>query len=107
MAESNIAGRVLAFSLFAATAVLSYQAWSNTRPTPETHDLAKAHACDLDGACIVTDDSAHAIVTDVFKRRYGFNTNQGKVTVTCKRELIFFGSWTCTPAFSAELTTPL
>ncbi|WP_146658173.1 hypothetical protein [Enhygromyxa salina] len=106
MSDGNPAGRVLAFALLAGSAVLSYQAWTNAKLTTETMDLGKQHACDLDSSCIVKDAKPRVGAADVFRHRYEFDTTHGVMTVTCKRELVFFGEWACTPEKGRMISDP-
>lgn len=98
MADGSTGGRIFAFLLFGACAVLSYQAWRNGELTAETEALAKQHACDADPTCMVSDDRPRIGKADVIRHRYEFRTTMGIKTVTCKRELYFFGDWKCTSA---------
>jgi hypothetical protein len=107
MSSSNPAGRVLAFVLLAASAVISYQAWTNAKLSPETAKLAKQHACDLDSSCIVLDDSARVGAADVIRHRYQYKTTHGMMTVTCKREWMFFGAWACAVEKGQMVDKPL
>jgi hypothetical protein len=97
MADGNPAGRILAVALLAISGFISYQAWNNAKLTTASMDLAKQHACDLDSSCIVLDDKPRVGKADVIQHRYEFNTTHGMMTVTCKRELYFFGEWSCSP----------
>jgi hypothetical protein len=97
---------VIAIALLAGSAVLSYQAWSNAKLTTETMAFAKDHACDLDSSCIVLDARPRVGQADVFRHRYEFSTTHGVMTVTCKRELIFFGEWGCTPVVGRMVEEP-
>jgi hypothetical protein len=95
MADGNPMGRVVAVALLAISGFISYQAWNNAKLTTASMDLAKEHACDLDSSCIVLDDKPRVGKADVIQHRYEFKTTQGMMTVTCKRELYFFGDWSC------------
>ena len=97
MADGNPTSRILAFALLAISGVISYQAWNNAKLTVASMDLAKEHACDLDSSCIVLDDKPRVGKADVIQHRYEFNTTHGMMTVTCKREMVFFGEWSCSP----------
>jgi hypothetical protein len=88
--------RVVAVGLLAISGVLSYQAWTNSKLTVETMNLARDHACDLDSSCIVLDDQARVGKANVLHHRYEYKTTHGMMTVTCQRGLIFFGAWKCT-----------
>ena len=107
MATTNPSGRMFAIVLLVVTAGLSYQAYENARLTVESMDLAKAHACDLDSSCIVTDAQPRVGKADVIRHRYEFNTTQGMMTVTCKRELVLFGAWQCTPERGRMVSDPI
>lgn len=97
---------MLAVALLAGSAVLSYQAWTNAKLTTQTMALAKDHACDLDSSCIVLDAQPRIGQADVFRHRYEYNTTHGVMTVTCKRELVFFGEWACTPELGRMISDP-
>ena len=107
MAEGNSGARIFAYALLAVSIVLSYQGWQNARLNPTTQALAKDHACDLDSSCIVLDDQARVGRADVIRHRYEFKTSFGMMTVTCKRALLFFGEWACTPAKGRMIEDPL
>jgi CTP:molybdopterin cytidylyltransferase MocA len=98
MADGSTGGRIFGFLLFSTCAVLSYQAWQNGHLSSATEALAKQHACDADPSCIVLDDRPRVGKADVIRHRYEFMTSMGIMTVTCKREMVLFGTWTCTPA---------
>ncbi len=107
MADGSIGGRILTFTLLATACVLSYQGWQNAQLSQTTMDLAKAHACDLDSSCIVLDEQARIGRADVIRHRYEFKTTHGMMTVTCKRELLFFGAWSCTPQEGRMVSDPI
>lgn len=98
MADGNSGSRIFAILLFATCGVLSYQAWRNGQLSTATEALAKQHACDADPTCMVREDRPRFGKADVIRHRYEFMTTMGIKTVTCKRELIFFGDWQCTAA---------
>ena len=107
MADGNPAGRMFGIVLLAGSALLSFQAWNNAKLTPESMAMAKDHACDLDSSCIVTDGQPRVGKADVFRHRYEYNTTHGMMTVTCKRELVFFGEWSCTPERGRMVSDPI
>lgn len=98
MADGSSGGRIFAIVLFAGCGVLSYQAWRNGQLSTQTEALAKQHACDVDPTCMVTEDRPRLGKADVINHRYEFMTTMGIKTVTCKRDLIFFGDWKCSAA---------
>lgn len=107
MASGGSAGRIFAYVLLGAAIVISYQGWKNSQLTPATAALAKEHACDLDSSCIVLDDVPRIGRADVIRHRYEYKTTLGVMTVTCKRELLFFGAWSCTPANGRMVEDPM
>jgi hypothetical protein len=98
MADGSSGSRIFAIVLFATCGVLSYQAWRNGQLSTVTEALAKQHACDVDPTCMVSEERPRLGKADVIRHRYEFMTTMGVKTVTCQRELIFFGDWTCTAA---------
>ena len=107
MATTNPAGRMFAIVLLVVSAGLSYQAWKNAQLTVESMDMAKAHACDLDSSCIVLDDSPKLGKANAIQHQYEFSTTHGIMTVTCRRQLIFFGEWRCTPEPGRMISDPI
>lgn len=106
MADGSSGGRIFAYVLLAAAIVVSFQGWKNAKLSSETAALAKDHACDLDSSCIVLDDQARVGRADVIRHRYEYKTTHGMMTVTCKRELLFFGAWSCAPAEGRMVEAP-
>jgi hypothetical protein len=104
MADGNMTSRILAVGLLAISGFISYQAWSNAKLTTESMALAKKHACDLDSSCIVLDAKPRVGKADVIHHKYEFNTTHGMMTVTCQRELYFWGDWSCTPEEGRMIT---
>ncbi|HLT39101.1 MAG TPA: hypothetical protein VK034_22610 [Enhygromyxa sp.] len=107
MADGSSGGRIFAYVLLAVSIVISFQGWQNAQLTPATTKLAKDHACDLDSSCIVLDEQPRVGRADVIRHRYEFKTTHGMMTVTCKRQLLFFGEWSCTPAEGRMVEEPL
>lgn len=107
MADGSSGGRIFAYVLLAAAIVISFQGWKNAQLTPATAALAKEHACDLDSSCIVLDEQPRVGRADVIRHRYEYKTTHGMMTVTCKRQLLFFGAWSCTTAEGQMDQAPL
>ncbi len=84
------------YALLAVCVFLTYQSYENSRQRPETEDLAKRIACDVDSSCILTQDRASQTRTDPIRRRYEFKTSIGLVLVTCSRAMVWMGDWKCT-----------
>ncbi len=94
----NAGKQVAAYSVLVVCGVLVYQGYENAQPRPATEQMALNTACDFDdGNCTVRDDRPREIRTNPVQRQYQFSTTQGPVIVTCRRDLLFFGAWTCTP----------
>jgi hypothetical protein len=108
MADGSSGGRIFAYVLLAASIVIAFQGWKNAQLTPETAKLARDHACDLDPTCMVLDEQPRLGRADVIRHRYEYKTTtHGVVTVTCKRELLFFGEWSCTVEPGQTVERPL
>lgn len=107
MADGNLGSRIFAIALLSAASAVSYQGWKNSKLSKETAELAKQHACDLDSSCIVMDQSPRIGAADVLRHRYEYNTTHGVMTVTCKRELLFFGAWNCVPSKGRMVENPM
>lgn len=78
--------------------LLAYQGYQNTSDPEATEDLAKSVACDVDSRCLLSSERPREIRSDVLGRYYTWKTSVGRVEVTCRRELWFFGGWTCSAA---------
>jgi CTP:molybdopterin cytidylyltransferase MocA len=99
--------RIFAYVLLAVAIVISFQGWRNAQVTSASTAMAKDHACDLDSSCIVLDDQPRVGRADVIRHRYEFKTTHGMMTVTCKRQLLFFGPWSCTVAEGRLVSDPI
>lgn len=95
-ARLEIVKRVGSYALLAVCAFLTYQSYENSRQRPETEELAKRIACDVDSQCILQSDRARFTRTDPIRRRYQFQSSVGPLLVTCKREMLWLGAWGCT-----------
>ena len=89
------AKRLISYLIFAGCMVIAYQSYENSRLRPETEALSMRAACDVDGGCVVRDDHPYEQRSDPIRRRYEWRTTTGRVVVTCRRELVFFGEWEC------------
>ncbi|WP_157596179.1 hypothetical protein [Plesiocystis pacifica] len=96
MAAPLDTSRIMGIVLLSLTVVLCYQGWKNTNAVSTTKHIAKDHACDLDGSCIVTGDEATMAKTNPLWNDFEFTTTHGIMTVSCHRSLYFFGPWECT-----------
>ena len=85
--------KAFTYVLLAASLVLAYQAWQNSRLTSETEALSREAVCE--SGCGVLRDRPNFTRTDPLRRRYEWRTTDGQKTATCTRELVFFGAWSC------------
>ena len=83
--------------LLALSLVVAYQGMQNSRQDPALEASARKVACDLDAACELRAERPGKIKTDVVQHRYEWSTTTGTVHVLCRRQLIFFGDWSCEP----------
>lgn len=83
--------------LLAVSLVIAYQGYQNSQPEPSTEAAARAVVCEGEPDCEVENERPHITKTDVFQRRYEWKTSKGPVHVLCRRDLLFFGAWHCTP----------
>jgi hypothetical protein len=88
MGKKVMGGLVLAVCL-----LISYQAWQNARLDPETEALSM-EAAEADGA-VLQRERPNFTRTDPVRRRYEWRTDQGQKVVTCMRDMVFFGGWSC------------
>jgi len=87
-------GKKVAGGLFlAACLVISYQGWENAQLRADT-ELLSNEAAAADGAKVLR-DRPNFTRTDPVRRRYEWRTDQGQKVVTCSRDMIFFGEWSC------------
>jgi hypothetical protein len=85
---------LVAYVVLAACIFVSYQGYENARGGEETEDLARRHACDVEPTCVLKSERASQ-KSDMFRRRYEWQTTVGPVLVTCRREHMFLGAWSC------------
>jgi len=92
--------RIVGPVVFCVCACIAYLSYLNSQPNPEIEAMAKAEACassDVEG-CEVKNDRPNVIQTSVVSSRYQFLTSGGAVVVTCKREYVLLGEWSCAGA---------
>lgn len=78
--------------------LLAYQGYQNTNDPEATEGLAKSVACDVDSRCLLESERPREIRSDAVGRYYIWKTSVGRVEVTCRRALWFFGEWSCSAA---------
>jgi hypothetical protein len=86
------------YVLLAICLVIAYQGWGNVQNTEASEERARSMACEGTPDCVLIHREVMAFKADVINRRYQFDTSKGPITVTCRRDLFFFGAWTCIPA---------
>ncbi len=87
--------RIFGYVLLIVSGFIAYQSYLNAQPSPEVEAMAKGRACTGAEDCEVKGDRPNVIQTSVVARRYQFLTSGGPVVVSCDREFLWFGDWTC------------
>jgi hypothetical protein len=82
-----------AYVLAAVCLFITYQGYENSRLRPNTHDLSIQAA---ERISAVDESRPREQRTDPVRRRYEWHTSIGPVVVTCQREFVFLGDWSCT-----------
>jgi hypothetical protein len=90
--------RILGYVLLIVSGLIAYQSYLNAQPSPEVEAMAKGTACASAEGCEVKGDRPNVIQTSVVARRYQFLTSGGPVVVSCDREYLWFGEWSCAGA---------
>jgi hypothetical protein len=92
--------RVISYVLLAGCLFLAWVGFENANQAATEAmgaGLAKAAACSIDAACVLR-TGPNVMRADVLRRRYQYETDQGPVTVTCDRQYIWLGEWSCRSA---------
>lgn len=89
------------WSLLLVCLVATYQGWQTSKGVADTQDRARAVACDIGEECVISHEQPRAVKADFMARKYEFKTSVGPATVTCKREYVFFGSFSCTSSIGS------
>lgn len=92
--ESNRGRQVAAYAIAALSLVIAYQSWQNASYSDEILDLSHEAAMTIS---TVDEHRPRMERYDPVRKRYEWHTDVGPVIVRCRRDLIFFGDWTCTP----------
>lgn len=90
--------RGLSFAIFALCGVFAFLSYTNAQPSPQIKGLSRQTACGGAEGCVVKNDDPNVAMTSIFNHRYQWLTSNGNVVVTCKREYVFFGEWSCASA---------
>ena len=82
--------------LLAIVLVLAFQGYVNAQTDPQTEQLSREAARAADSQAVIR--GAHPVVvrTDIVRRRYEWQTTEGRIGVVCMRSAYFFGNWSCT-----------
>ena len=88
--------RIIGFAVLCACIWLTYQGYENSRLTQETLEMSRQAVCELYGGC--SKGVPNKTKSDVIRRQYEWLTPKGPYVATCKRSLVFSGSWSCTTA---------
>lgn len=83
--------------LLAICLVCTYQGFQTSRGVADTEGAARSVVCDSGGKdCLLAQEKPSVVKADFMSRQYQFDTSEGPVTVTCTRQYIFFGGFSCT-----------
>jgi hypothetical protein len=83
--------------LLGLSLVITYQGLQNSRQDPALEAAARQVACDLEDGCELHSARPAKIETEFFQHRYEWPSSLGPVHVLCRRQAIFFGTWSCEP----------
>ena len=87
--------RVASIVIFAIFAFIALQSYKNAQPSPQIEAMARSTACAGTYGCEVKGERPNVIQTSVMSRRFQFATSSGDMVVTCKREYVWLGEWSC------------
>jgi hypothetical protein len=87
--------KVFWYLLFGASLFVSYMGYQNATVTPQLKAQARSVACMGIEGCTIEATEPFMYKTGITGQTYGWGTSSGNVTVTCKREFMFAGNWTC------------
>lgn len=87
--------RSVGWILLAISLVLVYQGYGNAHSDDHTESMSRRAVCEGLERCQVRFNRPREIRTDVIQRRYEWKTNRGPRHAVCRRELLFFGDWSC------------
>ncbi len=90
--------RVVSFVIFGVCGFIAYQSYQNAQPSPQIEAMARSSACAGADGCEVKGERPNVIQTSVMSRRFQFATSSGDMVVTCEREYIWLGEWSCSGA---------
>ena len=86
--------RLLGFAVLCASLFMIWQGYENSRMTPETLKMSRIEVCEKFGGCMRGVPTKSK--SDIVRRQYEWLTDKGPYVATCKRALVFSGSWSCT-----------
>ncbi|MEZ4385269.1 MAG: hypothetical protein R3A79_28330 [Nannocystaceae bacterium] len=89
--------RIFGYLLLIISGFIAFQSYQNAQPSPEIEAMSKAQACTAEG-CEINGDRPHVLQTSITARRYQWETSAGSMVVTCEREYLWFGNWSCSGA---------
>jgi hypothetical protein len=90
--DGNLGRKIGGYAVLAISLVIAYQAYVNSTLTPELQELSKDAAQTIS---TVDEDRPRMKRSDPIQQRYEWHTAVGPVLVQCRRDLVFFGDWTC------------
>jgi hypothetical protein len=90
--------RIFGYLLLIISGFIAFQSYQNAQPSPEIEAMSKAKACTDAEGCEIKGDRPHVLQTSITARRYQWETSGGSMVVTCEREYLWFGDWSCSGA---------
>lgn len=90
--------RILGYLLLIISGFIAYQSYANSQPSPQLESQSKVQACAGADGCEVKDARPNVIQTNIVARRYQWATSNGPVVVSCERQYLWFGEWSCASA---------
>ena len=84
--------KVVTYVLAALSALIAFQGYQNSKLTPQTRAMAKKVACAVK-QCSQFEPTAER--STILSHQYEYATMHGPYIVTCSRQFVFFGSWSC------------
>ena len=87
--------RILGYLLLIVSGFIAIQSYQNAQPSPEVESMARNQACVGADGCEVKGERPNVIQTNIVARRYQWATSNGPVVVSCERQYLWFGDWSC------------
>lgn len=90
--------RGISIAIMIICGFVAYQSYVNSQPNPTMEAMSRDSACAGADGCTVKNERPNVLKTSIFNRQYQWATSGGNVVVTCKREYVWWGNWSCASA---------